>query len=109
MRRVALAVLALLVLAGCGAEAPTLTKAEREDQFWTAYEQRLGMVGRDYADPAAARRGSIEYGYVLCDELAKGIDRDILTQGSAAYTEAEVTAQVDTAVEFLCPEQAAAS
>lgn len=111
MRRPALAVLALavLALAGCSGEPepPPLSQAEREDLFWTAYEQRLGMVGKDYADPAAAKRGSIEYGYVLCDELAKGIDRDVLTQGTATYTKAEVTVQVDTAVEYLCPEQAA--
>lgn len=111
MRRPALVVLALLVLAGCSnePEAPVLTQSEREDQFWTTYQQRLGMTGTDYADPAEAKSGSIDYGYFLCGELDNGIDRGVLTQGTSTFTEAEITVQVDTAVEFLCPEQAATS
>lgn len=105
-----LLVLAAGLLAGCSSEPepPPLTQRQREDQFWTAYEQRLGLVGTDYADPAAAKSQSIEYGHFLCDKLAQGTSRDVLiSQGSGrTYTREEMTAQVDTAVEFLCPEQA---
>src|SRR5687768_8928157 len=71
---------AALLLTGCAGEpaAPELTTQEREAQFWDAWESRLGMPGRDYADPAAARSSSIDLGYAICDELAAGIDRDVL-------------------------------
>lgn len=104
----ALAFAALALLAGCGSESPTLTQAQREDQFWTAYERRTGLVGTDYADPVRAKAGSISYGHFLCGELTKGVDRSVLvSQGSrGSYSREEFTVQLDTAIEFLCPEQA---
>lgn len=100
--------IALALLAGCGSEPePQLTQAQREDQFWTAYEQRLGMVGTDYADPALARSASIDFGHFLCGELEKGTDRNVLiSKGSGGVsTREEFTVKVDTSVEFLCPGQ----
>lgn len=107
---ITLAVAGLTALtSGCGSgepEAAPLAPAERESQFWTAYEQRLGMVGRDYADPAKARAVSIEFGHFLCGELAKGMDGNVLiAQGSRSSSREEMQVKVDTAVEFLCPEQ----
>lgn len=110
--------IAALTLASCasGADptlaAPTTTPfsstdaIDRQDRFWTAYEKRLGLVGTDYADPAEAKSGSIRYGYFLCGELTKGVDRNVLiSQGSRGqYSREEFEAQLDTAVEFLCPE-----
>lgn len=100
--------LAVFALTSGGSDEPApLTQAQREDQFWTAYEQRLGLAGTDYADPALAKSRSIEYGHFLCDKLASGTDRDVLiSQGSGrTYTREEMAAQVDTSVEFLCPDQ----
>lgn len=109
--RCVLTVLGLLLLAACGTAEPAqpqLTPAQMDDQFWTAYEQRLGMVGKDYADPAAAKRGSIRYGHIICEELDKGADRGVvqskLTNRDTTADEARV--QVDTAAEFLCPQHA---
>lgn len=101
--------IALVLLAGCGSEPeqPQLTQQQREDQFWTAYEQRLGMVGTDYADPAEAKSASIRFGRFLCGELEKGTDRNVLiSKGSGGVsTREEFTVKLDTSVEFLCPEQ----
>lgn len=102
---VAATVSASFLLTGCTAEVATQT--QREDMFWTEYEKRMGLVGTDYADPVEARNGSIEYGYFLCSRLEQGMDRDVLivrAAGSTSTTE-EVETAVNTAVEFLCPEQ----
>lgn len=102
------AVLATAPAVAACTSTPAPTQAQREDQFWTAYEKRMGLVGTDYADPAKAKSGSIEYGYFICGELAKGTDRNVLlSQGSqGTYTREEFQTQMDTAIEFLCPEQA---
>jgi hypothetical protein len=98
-------------LTACGsstaADTPQLTQQQREDQFWTNYERRLGMVGRDYADPVEAKAASIRFGYFLCGELAKGTDRDVLiSRGSGGVaTREEFTTKLETAEEFLCPGQ----
>lgn len=102
---------ALLVSAGCAAEpppapAPVLTKQQRETLFWINYEKRLGLVGKNY-DPDRAKAGAIEYGQFLCGQLSTGTRRDVLiSQGTSpdTYTREEATAQVETAVEFLCPQ-----
>ena len=99
---------AALLAPACAADtAPYVPRPQREAQFWENYERRLGLVGTDYANPAEAKAGSVRYGYFLCGELAKGTDRDVLiSQGSGrTYTREEMTVQVDTAVEFLCPER----
>jgi hypothetical protein len=102
------AIATALLLPACGsdtAETPQLTQQQREDQFWTAYEQRMGLVGTDYASPTNAKYGAIRYGQFLCGELANGTDRDVLiAKGSKGnYSKEEMTVQVDTSVEFLCP------
>lgn len=104
--------LLLLALTACAATpppaAPELTQAQREAQFWTAYEQRLGMVGKDYADPIAAKAQSVKFGYVICDELDRGADRGVVTAKLARNATAdEARVQVDTAAEFLCPQHTA--
>lgn len=88
--------------------ADALDRQQREDQFWSTFEKRLGLVGTDYADPAKAKSASINYGYWICGELAEGTDRSVLlAQGSGGdYTREEFEVQMGTAVEFLCPEQA---
>lgn len=53
------------------------------------------------------RRASIELGHIVCEELAAGMDRSVAVGrlvGSNA-SEAEARVKVDTAIEFLCPEQ----
>lgn len=84
---------------------PPQSQQAREDQFWVAYEQRLGMVGRDYYNPVKAKSASIEYGYFLCRKLAEGTDPAVLTSRGTAFTREEKQVQLDTAIEFLCPEQ----
>lgn len=111
MRRIAAAALLTMVLAGCGTspEVPrALTAAERDEAFWTAYEKRLGMVGRDYADAEEARAGAIKFAHTVCDEFDKGIDRDVaISQVTGRYaTAAEAKVQIDTAIEFYCPQHA---
>lgn len=91
--------LTALALTGCSDPGP------REDEFWVAYEQRLGMVGRDYADPVEAKAGSIRYGYFLCRKLAEGMDPSVLVVDGPVYSWKQVRVQLDTAVEFLCPQQ----
>lgn len=92
--------LAALVLAGCSNADP----GPREDEFWVAYEQRLGLFGTDYADPAEAKAGSIRFGYFLCRKLSEGTDPAVLVVDGAVFTREQVRVQLDTAVEFLCPE-----
>lgn len=80
---------------------------QREDRFWEVYEQRLGLIGAEYADPAEAKAGSIECGYFLCSKLADGTDPAVLvSQGNQSiYTREETRVQMEIAVEFLCPDQ----
>lgn len=106
-----------LTLTGCGGEEQVhgasvrdvseLSTVQRENLFWTEYEKRMGLVGTQYADPARAKQGSIEYGRALCDRLESGMDREVLVTRSATAntSEDEVRVAIDTATEFLCPEQ----
>jgi hypothetical protein len=76
-------------VAACSMPSSDMTPAQRDDAFWVAYEQRTGMVGRDYAD----------------DMLAQGTDPRFLTSHSSIYTEQQLQVQLETATEFLCPDQ----
>ena len=104
--KAALAAITLALLtAGCAAEPSRL---ERDDQFWTAYEQRLGLVGTDYANgPAAAKTAAVQFGWTICDQLAKRIDQRVLRSRLAVNGRVPVEmadVQVETTTEFLCPE-----
>lgn len=97
----------LLALTACGGDdddgASQAPQAEREAQFWTDYERRLGFVGTDYADPAEAKRASINLGYAYCRELAEGVDREILISPSRYQTEEQRRIGVELAEKYLCP------
>ncbi len=114
MRRTAATLLLVFAVAGCsspvsGAPAPAkLTQAQQDDAFWSTYQQRLGMVGRDYANATEARTAAIGFARTVCAEFDKGIDRDVaISQITGRYaTAAEAKVQIDTAIEFYCPQHA---
>jgi Protein of unknown function (DUF732) len=107
--------LAVTGLTACSAQPPghsaASSQVEREDQFWSALQTRTRLVSRGYVDPAAAKAGAIEYGKWICGKLATGTDKNLFIPHGVApdnATREQFTVQVNTATEFLCPDQSKA-
>lgn len=104
--------LAVTALIACSSQPAGLSAASsqagRDDQFWSALQTRSGRVIHGYEDPAAAKAGAIEYGKWICGKLTTGIDKKAFISHGAVpdnSTREQFAIQVNTATEFLCPDQ----